>query len=403
MSPSRIERPLAQEGGTPIRSDYLVFGAPDLREPEIREVESVLRSGWIGTGPRVGRFEQEFAQYVGASHALALGSCTAGLHLSLIALGVSPGDEVIVPSMTFAATANSVCHVGAIPVLVDCEPETMNLDPKAVAAAITDRTKVIVPVHFAGRPADMDAIAKLARPRGIKILEDAAHAVETVYQGKKVGTIGDCTAFSFYVTKNVVTGEGGIVTTENDEIASWIKVAGLHGMSKDAWKRYSDEGFRHYEVGFPGFKYNMTDLQAALGIHQLARAEENWQERANRWKQYLDRLSSLPLLLPAPVREGDRHAYHLFIVQIDPNRVRWSRDEIQQALHAENIGTGIHYRGVHLHPYYRDRFDLAPEQFPEATKISERTLSLPFSTKLSDADIEDLFDGLEKVLRAAAR
>ncbi len=403
MSQSRTEQRLAQDGGPPVRSEYLIFGAPDLRDAEINEVQDVLRSGWIGTGPRVAQFQSDFAQYTGAKHALALGSCTAGLHLSLIALGVSPGDEVIVPAMTFAATANAVCHVGAVPVLVDCEADTMNINPEAVAAAITDRTKVIVPVHFAGRPANLHALTALTRPRGIRILEDAAHAVETIYQGQKVGTIGDCTAFSFYVTKNIATGEGGIVTTEDDDIASWIRVAGLHGMSKDAWKRYSDEGFRHYEVEFPGFKYNMMDLQAALGIHQLARVEENWQQRRKRWQQYLERLSPLPLLLPSPVEEGDRHAYHLFIVQVDASRVAWSRDEIQQALHAENIGTGIHYRALHLHPYYRDRFKLSPEQIPEAAAISERTLSLPFSTKLSDDDVEDVFIGLEKVLRAAAR
>ena len=206
-------------------------------------------------------------------------SCTAGLHLSLIALGVKPGDEVILPSMTFVATANAVVHVGGVPVFADCERETMNLDPAAFERAITDRTRVVIPVHFAGRPAAMDRIEPVARDRGIKILEDAAHAVETVAQGRKVGTIGDCTAFSFYVTKNVVTAEGGMVTTEDDEIAAWIKIAGLHGLSKDAWKRYSDDGFKHYAAEFPGFKYNLTDLQASLGIHQLARVEENWKRR----------------------------------------------------------------------------------------------------------------------------
>ncbi|MCA9729711.1 MAG: DegT/DnrJ/EryC1/StrS family aminotransferase [Candidatus Eisenbacteria bacterium] len=399
----RIHEPLARDGGRPVRSSYLIFGAPDLQDPEIAEVVEVLRSGWIGTGPRVGRFEEQFRDYVGARHAVALNSCTAGLHLSLIALGAQSGDEVIVPTMTFAATANSVCHVGARPVLVDCEPDTLNLDPRAVEAALTPKTKIIVPVHFAGRAADMTALEAIARPRGIRILEDAAHGVETVHQGRKIGTIGDCTAFSFYVTKNVVTGEGGIVTTEDEEIASWIKIAGLHGMSKDAWKRYSDDGFKHYEVEFPGFKYNMMDLQAALGLHQLARVEENWQKRATLWQRYRDAFADLPVQLPAPVRHGDRHAYHLFILLLDLDRLKWTRDQVQHALHQENIGTGIHYRAVHLHPYYRRSLGVRPESFPHATAISERTLSLPFSTKLGESDVHDVFAAVHKVLRAARR
>lgn len=403
MPDSRANRTLAIHGGAPVRGEYLIFGQPDIREPEIQEMVETLRSGWIGTGPRVARLEREFRDYLGAAHAVALGSCTAGLHLSLIALGVGPGDEVILPAMTFVATANAVVHVGARPVLVDCRPETMNIDPEAVAAAVTDRTKVILPVHFAGRAAEMDAIEAIARPRGIRILEDAAHAVETVHQGRKIGTIGDCTAFSFYVTKNVVTGEGGMVTTAEEEIASWIKVAGLHGMSKDAWKRYSDDGFRHYEVGFPGFKYNMTDMQAALGLHQLARVEENWKRRAALWERYLEAFRSLPVGLPAPVPEGDRHAYHLFTLQLELDRLRMSRDEVQQALHAENIGTGIHYRAVHLHPYYRETLGHEPNDFPHSRRISDTTISLPFSTRLEEQDVEDVVTAVHKVLRTAER
>lgn len=394
---------LAIDGGTPVRDSYLVFGSPDLQQPEIDEVVATLKSGWIGTGPKVARFEEDFRNYVGAKHAAALYSCTAGLHLTMIALGVKPGDEVIVPSMTFVATANSVIHVGATPILVDCEPGTMLIDPKAVERAITEKTRVIVPVHFAGRPADMTALRALARPRGIKILEDAAHAIETIHQGEKVGRIGDATAFSFYVTKNVITGEGGMVTTEDDEVASWIKVAGLHGMSKDAWKRYSDSGYRHYEVVFPGFKYNMMDLQASLGLHQLKRVEENWEKRRRLWDRYLGELKDLPLDLPPPVRAGDRHAYHLFIVEVQEEKLRMTRDEVMMALHKENIGTGIHYRAVHVHPYYRDRFGLTADDLPVSHRISERTLSLPFSTRLSEEDIEDTFFALRKVLSAAAK
>ncbi len=397
----RTREPLAIDGGRPIRDTFLIYGSPDIRREEIDAVVRTLESGWIGTGPRVAELEEEFRRYLGTAHAVAVSSCTAGLHLSLIALGVKPGDEVIVPSMTFVATANAVVHVGAIPVLVDCERETMNIDPVAVERALTPRTRVIVPVHFAGRPADLSALEAIARPRGIRLLEDAAHAVETEHRGRKAGTMGDCAAFSFYVTKNVITGEGGMVTTGDDEIASWIKVAGLHGMSKDAWKRYSDEGYRHYEVSFPGFKYNLTDLQAAIGLPQLRRVEENWTRRAALWQRYLQAFADLPIFLPAPVAAGDRHAYHLFTLILDLDRLRWDRDRILEALQAENIGTGVHYRGVHLHPYYRDRFGLRPEDFPHSEFLSQRTLSIPFSTRLSETDAQDVIDGVRKVLRAA--
>jgi dTDP-4-amino-4,6-dideoxygalactose transaminase len=288
-------------------------------------------------------------------------------------------------------------------VLVDCERESMNIDPAAVERAITHRTRVIVPVHFAGRAADMTALSAIARPRGIRLLEDAAHAVETVHQGRRAGTCGDCAAFSFYVTKNVITGEGGMVTTDDEELSSWIKVAGLHGMSKDAWKRYSDEGFRHYEVHYPGYKYNMTDLQAALGIHQLARVEENWKLRERLWRRYLEAFRDLPAGLPAPVRPGDRHAYHLFTLVLDLERLRFTRDEVLRALHLEGIGTGVHYRAVHLHPFYHETFGYRPEDFPNAEFLSQRTLSLPFSTRLTEEEAEDVITAVRKVLSQGAR
>lgn len=399
----RTLQPLASEGGPSIRDRFLIFGSPDIRREEIDEVVATLESGWIGTGPRVARLEEEFRRYLGIDHAVAVSSCTAGLHLSLIALGVQPGDEVIVPSMTFVATANAVCHVGAKPILVDCERETMNIDPAAVARAITPRTRVIVPVHFAGRPADLTSLRALAVPRGIRLLEDAAHGVETVHRGEKAGTMGDCAAFSFYVTKNVVTGEGGMVTTKDEGIAAWVKVAALHGMSQDAWKRFSDEGYRHYEVEFPGFKYNLTDLAAAIGLPQLRRVEENWARREVLWRRYLEAFADLPAFLPAPVAPGDRHAYHLFTLILDLERLRFTRDQVLHVLQQEGIGTGVHYRGVHVHPFYRDRFGYRPEQFPNADFLSHRTLSIPFSTRLSEEDILDVIDGVRKVLRRARR
>ena len=403
MALDRTKERLALEGGPPVRQQFLVFGAPDIRQAEIDEVVATLRSGWVGTGPRVARLEEDFRRYLGAAHAVAVSSCTAGLHLALIALGVKPGMEVIVPRMTFVATANAVVHVGARPVLVDCERESMNIDPTAVERALTPKTRVIVPVHFAGRAADMTALRQLAEPRGLRLLEDAAHAVETRHQGRNAGTLGDCAAFSFYVTKNVITGEGGMVTTADEEIAGWIKVAGLHGMSKDAWKRYSDEGFRHYEVHFPGFKYNMTDMQAALGIHQLARVEENWKKREALWQRLLEAFRDLPTDLPAPVRPGDRHAYHLFTLILRLEELRFTRDQVLQALLREGIGTGVHYRAVHLHPYYRETFGYRPEDLPNSLWLSERTLSLPFSTRLAEEEVDDLITAVRKVLTQAAR
>jgi dTDP-4-amino-4,6-dideoxygalactose transaminase len=392
---------LAIDGGTPVRDAYLVFGAPDVREPEIREVEAVLRSGWIGTGPRVARFEEAFRDYVGARFAMALNSCTAGIHLSMIAVGVRPGDEVITTPMTFASSANAILHVGATPAFVDCDRETLCIDPAAVEARVTERTRALLPIHFAGRAADMTRLAAIAQRRGLRLVEDAAHAIETVHQGRKIGTIGDCTAFSFYVTKNVITGEGGIVTTNDPAIADWIKVAGLHGLSRDAWKRYSDAGYRHYEVVFPGFKYNMMDLQAALGIHQLARVDENLRRREAVWQRYAEAFADLPLRIPPEPPAGDRHARHLFVILLELERLNRSRDDVLQALHAEGIGTGVHYRPLHLHPCYQERLGVRPGEFPNAEWIGERTLSLPFSTKLTDADVADVIRAVRKVLRAS--
>jgi len=394
---------LAIEGGAPVRGDFLVFGSPDIREEEIREVEATLRSGWIGTGPRVGRFEEMFREYIGCRHAIAVSSCTAGLHLSMIAAGVGAGDEVLVPPMTFAATANAVIHLGARPVFVDIDRRTMNIDPARLEAAVTARTKAIVPVHFAGRACDMDPILAVASRRGLKIVEDAAHAVETSYRGRKIGTIGAMTCFSFYVTKNVITGEGGMVTTDDDEKAAWIKVGALHGLSKDAWKRYSDEGFKHYQVLFPGFKYNMMDLQAALGIHQLARVGENFARRRALWDRYVEAFRDLPADTPAPEEEGTVHARHLFTLLLRLEHLTADRDTIMQALHRENIGTGIHYVALHLHPYYAETFGLKRGDFPDAEWVSDRTISLPFSTKLTDRDVEDVIAAVRKVLGRYAR
>jgi dTDP-4-amino-4,6-dideoxygalactose transaminase len=386
----------------PVRRDLLVFGSPLIEEAEIQEVVATLRSGWIGTGPRVARFEEAFRDYIGARHALALNSCTAALHLSMLAAGVGPGDEVITTPLTFAATANAIVHTGATPVFVDVDRRTQNIDPALVEPAVTPRTRAILPVHFAGRPCDMDPILSVARRHGLRVIEDAAHAIEATYHGRKVGTLGDAACFSFYVTKNVITGEGGMVTTGDDAWAEKIQAYGLHGLSRGAWRRYSDEGFVHYQVLYPGFKYNMTDMQAALGLHQLPRIERYARQRVEIWSRYDGAFADLPVRTPAPEEPGTRHARHLYTLLVDLDRLRGERaslrDRIVEELKREGIGTGIHYVSLHLHPYYRDRFGFTPDSFPNARHISERTLSLPLSAKLSDGDVEDVIAAVRKVL-----
>jgi dTDP-4-amino-4,6-dideoxygalactose transaminase len=387
----------------PIRDTYLVFGSPQLLQPEIDEVVATLRSGWIGTGPRVAQFEKDFRAYVGAPHAVAVNSCTAALHLAMVAVGLRPGDEVIVPAMTFAATANAVIHAGGRPVLADIDRRTMCLDPEDAARRVTPRTRALIPVHFAGRPCDMDTLGELARQHGLAVIEDAAHAIETLYHGRHAGTIGDLGTFSFYVTKNVVTGEGGMVTTADPGWAARIKTLALHGLSADAWKRFSDEGFKHYEVTEPGFKYNMTDLQAALGLHQLHRAEENLVTRRDLWARYDDAFADLPVFLPPAEEAGTRHARHLYTLLLDTDRLRVGRDEIQLALHRQRIGTGIHYRALHLHQYYREAFDYRRGDLPNAEWVSDRTLSLPLSPKLTDDDVQDVIFAVRRTLEHFAR
>jgi dTDP-4-amino-4,6-dideoxygalactose transaminase len=381
-----------------MRKSFLVFGSPLIEEPEIAEVAECLRSGWISTGPRVGRFEEMFREYSGAGYARALSSCTAGLHLSMLVAGIKAGDEVITTPMTFVATANVITHVGAVPVFADVDRETMNIDPEEIRRRLTPRTRAIIPVHLAGRPCAMDPILEIARERGLVVIEDAAHAIESVYRGRKVGSIGDLTCFSFYVTKNIVTGEGGMVTTDNPEWAERIEMYGLHGLNKGAWRRYTDDGFKHYEVVYPGYKYNMTDMQAALGIHQLPRIGRYLKRREEIWRRYDEAFRDLPLILPAPADPHTVHARHLYTPLVDTDAAGKGRDEVQRALHRENIGTGIHFVAAHLHRYYRERYGCRRGDFPNAEFISDRTISLPLSAKLTDDDVEDVVGAVRKVL-----
>ncbi|MBN2141651.1 MAG: DegT/DnrJ/EryC1/StrS family aminotransferase [Desulfovibrionaceae bacterium] len=380
------------------RDKFLVFGSPLIGEEEIREVEACLRSGWLGTGPKVARFEQDFATYRGAPAAAAVNSCTAGLHLSLLALRLEPGDEVVTTPLTFCATVNAVIHAGATPVLADVDPRTMNIDPEKVKEKIGPRTRAILPVHFAGRACDMDALCSLARDHGLRMVEDCAHAIETRYKGRPAGSFGDFGCFSFYVTKNVVTGEGGMVVAKRPEDLARIKTLALHGMSADAWKRFGDEGYRHYLVVEAGYKYNMTDIQAALGIHQLKRIEANAAKRRRIWETYDRELAGLPLTLPAVQEPDTVHARHLYTVLLDEEAAGLTRDEFLQAMTGQNIGVGVHYLSLGEHPYYQQRFGWSPGDCPAAADIGRRTVSLPLSAKLTDQDAADVIKAVKKVL-----
>jgi dTDP-4-amino-4,6-dideoxygalactose transaminase len=381
---------------------YLVFGAPSIGECEIAEVVQSLRSGWIGTGPKVARFERMLADYLGAEHTVAVSSCTAALHLSLVASGIGPGDEVISTAMTFASTISSIVHCGATPVLVDCDRATQLIDTSAIEAAITSRTRAILPVHFAGYPCDVDAIAALASKHELLLIEDAAHALEAEWRGRKIGTVGDATCFSFYVTKNITTGEGGLIATGDADLERRIRAYALHGMSRDAWQRFSEEGPGRYEIVVPGFKYNMTDVQAAIGMHQLPHVNAWLRRREEIWRRYDDAFAGLAIRTPAPPPRDSVHARHLYTVMVDEAECGISRDEFRSALHEHGIGTGVHYVGVHLQPYYRERFGWRPADFPHATWISERTVSLPLTPHLSDRDLDRVVGAVHDVLASAS-
>jgi dTDP-4-amino-4,6-dideoxygalactose transaminase len=373
-----------------VRTDFLVFGAPQIEEQEIDEVVDSMRAAWLGTGPKVAQFEQDFRSYKGASHAVAVNSCTAALHLSLLALDIGVGDEVITTPLTFCATVNAILHAGATPVLADVDPVTMNIDPVEVERRVTPRTKAILPVHFAGRPCEMDELMRIAERHELLVIEDCAHAVETEFRGRKAGTFGDLGCFSFYATKNVTTGEGGMVITESRSLADRMKVLALHGMTKDAWKRFSDRGYEHYYVVDAGFKYNMMDIQAAIGIHQLRRVEANWIRRHELWNRYQEGLAGTGLVLPADPESHTRHAYHLYTPLVAEDRCGVSRDQFLEALTARRIGAGVHYLSIPEHPYYQTRLGIQADEWPNAMGVGRTTVSLPLSARLTDLDVEDV-------------
>ncbi len=380
-----------------MRKEFLVFGRPAIEEAEIAEVVDSLRSGWIGTGPKVQRFEEMLGSYVGESEVRCVSSCTAALFLAMKTLGIGEGDEVIVPAMTFVASANAVEHTGARAVLVDVDADTGLIDLDAAEAAITPRTRAIMPVHLWGLPVEMDRLNSIRDRHGIEIIEDGAHALGAEWRGRPVGSFGNLTAFSFYVNKNITTIEGGALVARDEETATRIEQLALHGLSAGAWQRFSDAGFKHYEATEPGYKYNMTDVQAALGIHQLPRLDGWIDRRAEIWDAYDRDLADLPLTLPSPVPDHVRHARHIYQVRVRPD-TGMTRDELLEEMRQRNIGTGVHYRGVHLHPYYRDRDGIDPAALPNATEISETTLSLPLHATLTEQDRVDVVETLHSIL-----
>ena len=373
------------------------FSRPSIDASDIDAVVAVLRSGWLTTGPRVQEFERHFAEYVGASHGVAVSSGSAALHLSLIAADIGADAEVITTPLTFCATANAIIHTGARPVFADIDASTMNLDPAAAAASVTPRTRGLLPVHFAGRPADMVALRALAGRHDLVVVEDAAHAIEAVSNAGKTGTTADFTCFSFYATKNLTTGEGGMVTTSSSRAADRLRVASLHGMSRNAWTRRARERSAQYDVLMAGFKYNMMDIQAALALQQLARIEVMHGRRTQIWRAYDSAFQSLPLTTPRTVEPGTRHARHLYTVLVDEASCGRSRDDLAESLDELGVATSVHFQALHLHAFYADRFGLRRGMFPNAERVSDQTLSLPLSAAMTDAEVNRVIEAVTEV------
>jgi dTDP-4-amino-4,6-dideoxygalactose transaminase len=383
---------------------FLPFALPEIGEEEIAEVVDTLRSGWVTTGPKARKFEQAFSAYLSGDagdetlQSIAVNSATAGLHLALEALGIGPGDEVITTTHTFTATAEVVRYLGADVRLVDIDPGTLNIDPAAIEAVITPRTKAIMPVHYAGLAVDMDAIYAIAKKHKLKIVEDAAHALPTTYKRQLIGTMqSDAVVFSFYANKTMTTGEGGMLVTRDAELAARAKVMRLHGINRDAFDRFQAKvPSWYYEIVAPGFKYNLTDIAAALGLHQLQRVNGFQQRREQIASRFDEALADLPLILPPrPQHAGDLHSWHLYVVRLK-DEATITRDQLIDSLFADGIGVSVHYIPLHLHPYWKERYDLKPEQFPKSQKAYERMVTLPLYTKMTDADVERVIAAVRK-------
>ncbi|MBU4461500.1 DegT/DnrJ/EryC1/StrS family aminotransferase [Patescibacteria group bacterium] len=384
-------------GGEKVRNKPLPAFLPSIAKEEINEVIDTLKSGWISTGPKVQLFQKMIKRYVGCNYTVALNSCTAGLHLSLLAAGVGRGDEVITTPFTFAATVNVILHVGAKPVFVDIQKDTFNIDPSLIEGAITKKTKAIIPVHYGGHPCDMDEILEIAKKHKLVVIEDAAHAIGAKYKNRNVGTIGDFASFSFYATKNITTAEGGMVCAKDKEAAEEIRMMGLHGMDRDAWKRHSKGGYWYYEIKYPGFKYNMTDIQASLGMHQLKKLNKFISKREKISQFYNESFKDLPEITVPTTRKYVKHARHLYSILLDIDRLKIDRSGFFKALDAENIGTSVHFIPVHLHPYYRDKFNFKRGDFPNAEYIFDRIISLPIHPTMTKKDAEDVVKAVRKI------
>jgi dTDP-4-amino-4,6-dideoxygalactose transaminase len=389
-----------------IREKFLQYALPSIGDEEIAEVVDSLRSGWVTTGPKVKRFEDDFAEYIGARHALAVNSCTAGLHIALTALGIGPGDEVIVPTLTFCSTANVVVHLGARPVLVDVGKD-FNVTPEAIEAAISSHTRAIVPVHYGGQACDLEALYALADRYHLAIVEDAAHAVGTTYHGDKIGSdmlrpasshVPWITIFSFYATKNMTTGEGGMITTGDDTLAERMRLLSLHGMSRDAWKRYTSAGSWYYEVVMPGYKDNMTDIQAALGIHQLRRLNGFITTRQGYARRYTEAFADLQAIETPVLRSDRNHVYHLYAIRLRPEHLAIDRAQFIEALKAHNIGASVHFIPVHLHPFYQECFGYRRGNLPQAEALYDRIVSLPLYPRMTEVDVDDVIRAVRQIV-----
>ena len=379
--------------------DFLPYFKPEITSEEINEVLNTLRTGWLTTGPKTKEFENQFANYFGKNHeAIAVNSATSGLHLALEALGIKNGDEVITTTHTFTATAEVIRYLGANPIFIDIDPKTLCINPKKIEEAITNKTKAIIPVHFAGLSAEIDKIKEIAKKHNLSILEDAAHAFPTTYKGKKIGSLNtDITVFSFYANKTMTTGEGGMVITKNKNLAERIKLMRSHGINRDAFDRFSSSKPKwFYEVVAPGFKYNMTDISAALGLVQLKKVNEMQKKRERIAYQYFDKLKDLSIELPPKPKNGDLHSWHLFVIQLKNSKV--SRNDLINKLFENGIGCSVHYIPLHLHPYWRDKYKLSKENFPVSQKIYENSISLPIYSMMTEKDTQRVIVELKKYI-----
>jgi len=389
---------LVLEGGTPVRDEFLPIAKAWFGEEERAEILDTLASEWITTGPKTRYFEESVQHYLGVSHAIALNSCTAALHLSLAACGIGEGDEVITSPLTFCATANVVLHQRARVVFVDIERDTFNLDPDQLQRAVGPETKAIIPVHYGGHPCEMQPILDIASERGLRVFEDAAHAIGARYHDQQIGTLGDTGCFSFYAIKNMTTGEGGMLVTPDGELAERVRILSLHGISKDAWKRYGSQGSWYYEVMTPGYKYNMSDIQASLGIHQLRKLDRFIARRGVLARRYSQALADVPEVELPKARAGIRHAWHLYPILVNLDRLTIDRAQFIEALRAENIGTTVNFIPVHLHPYYQKTFGYKEGDFPVTEDVYRREISLPLFPRMQDSDVDSAAEAVRKVV-----